>query len=328
MFKIFILDVNLLKTFLTATDTDYVNAIISNGFSHLLINQAEIFSVLDLKTITKEESCHLRIPKVILSKLIREGSMELSISDGMVEAKLLNEKENCYCTVKFIKQDFPINDFKYKMDLIGHATENQEQIDLTQFESLEKIMRTTKSVLNVSDGVAMLTATLGRVYKEVSPSYKFAVTPFAYNLLKRCSKLAFSVDNYLVAQNNGLLIAVTKCKSSDNSEYKLFLEQKASLVCEIGLIDLKYFLSRIPSSDAIIKFIVTDKEAHFNLGSISYSVPIAVSKLRQSGGDNALATIPESIIREVLFNIETDGAILAKKRTFTQIRVKDLLIVF
>ena len=54
MYKIFILDVALLNTFLAAADTDYVNAIIGKGNSHLLINQAEVFNVLDLKTITTE----------------------------------------------------------------------------------------------------------------------------------------------------------------------------------------------------------------------------------------------------------------------------------
>ena len=85
MYKIFILDVALLNTFLAAADTDYVNAIVGKGNSHLLINQAEVFNVLDLKTITTEPDCHVRIPKVILAKLIRSGSIELRISDGIVE---------------------------------------------------------------------------------------------------------------------------------------------------------------------------------------------------------------------------------------------------
>ena len=41
MYKIFILDVALLNTFLVAADTDYINAIVSKGHTHLLINQAE-----------------------------------------------------------------------------------------------------------------------------------------------------------------------------------------------------------------------------------------------------------------------------------------------
>ena len=45
MYKIFILDVALLNTFLAAADTDYVNAIIGKGNSHLLINQDQaVFS--------------------------------------------------------------------------------------------------------------------------------------------------------------------------------------------------------------------------------------------------------------------------------------------
>ena len=144
MYKIFILDVALLNTFLAAADTDYVNAIIGKGNSHLLINQAEVFNVLDLKTITTEPDCHVRIPKVILAKLIRSGSIELRISDGIVEMKLLDEHENCYCTAKFLKQDFPVNDYKFKMEVIRNLSD-EAKIDLAQFESLEKLDR--KSVV-------------------------------------------------------------------------------------------------------------------------------------------------------------------------------------
>ena len=298
----------MLNTFLVAADTDYINAIVSKGHTHLLINQAEVFNILDLKTITKESDCHIRIPKVILAKLARSGSIELTIVDGMVEMKLLDTQENCYCTAKFIKQDFPMSDYKLKMGLLQRLTSN-DMIDLAQFESLEKLMRTTKSILNVSDGVAMIVATNGRVYKEVNPNYKFAVTQFAYSLLKRCSDKIYNVDNFLIAQNNGLTIIVNKCKGFSNSEYTLFTEQKASLVCEIGLTDLKYFLNR-------------------SQGTISYEVPIEVSNLKSAPNDDHIAVIPESIVREVLFTMETKGAVLAKKRTFTQIRIKNLLIVF
>ena len=327
MYKIFILDVASLNTFLSTADTDYVNAIISKGNSHLLVNQTEVFTILNLKTITSEPDCHVRIPKVILAKLVRSGSIELKILDGFVEMKLLDENENCYCTAKFLKQDFPMNDYKLKTELIKNLTE-KSSIDLAQFESLEKLMRTTKSILNVSDGVALLVATNGRVYKEVNSSYKFAVTQFAYNLRKRCSKTVYNVDNFLIAQNNGLTVIVNKCKSFSNSEYTLFTEQKASIVCSIGLTDLKYFLSRMHSDNSKIKLNLQTKTSHFNLGTISYEVPIEVSNLKCTPNADYSVTIPESIVREVLFSIETGGATLAKKRTFTQIRVKNLLIVF
>lgn len=327
MYKIFILDVALLNTFLAAADTDYVNAIIGKGNSHLLINQAEVFNVLDLKTITTEPDCHVRIPKVILAKLIRSGSIELRISDGIVEMKLLDEHENCYCTVKFLKQDFPVNDYKFKMEVIRNLSD-EAQIDLAQFESLEKLMRTTKSILNVSDGVAMIVATNGRVYKEVSSNYKFAVTQFAYSLLKRCSEIVYNVDNFLIAQKNGLTVIVNKCKSFSNSEYTLFTEQKASIVCGIGLTDLKYFLNKMHSDNSNIKLNLQNRTSHFNLGTISYEVPIEVSDLKGVPNADYTVSIPESIVREVLFSIETKGATLAKKRTFTQIRIKNLLIVF
>ena len=131
MYKIFILDVALLNTFLVAADTDYINAIVSKGHTHLLINQAEVFNILDLKTITKESDCHIRIPKVILAKLARSGSIELTIVDGMVEMKLLDTQENCYCTAKFIKQDFPMSDYKLKMGLLQRLTSN-DMIDLVR----------------------------------------------------------------------------------------------------------------------------------------------------------------------------------------------------
>lgn len=327
MYKIFILDVALLNTFLFAADTDYINAIVSKGHTHLLINQTEVFNILDLKTITKESDCHIRIPKVILAKLARSGSIELTIVDGMVEMKLLDTQENCYCTAKFLKQDFPMSDYKLKMGLLQRLT-SDDRIDLAQFESLEKLMRTTKSILNVSDGVAMIVATNGRVYKEVNPNYKFAVTQFAYSLLKRCSDKIYNVDNFLIAQNSGLTIIVNKCKGFSNSEYTLFTEQKASLVCEIGLTDLKYFLNRMHSDNASIKLNLENRVSHFSQGTISYEVPIEVSNLKSAPNDDHIAVIPESIVREVLFTLETKGAILAKKRTFTQIRIKNLLIVF
>lgn len=328
MYKVFILNPATLKTFLIAADTDYVNAILDSGNSRFLINQAEIFSVLSLKTITNDKRCYLRIPKVILSKLTREGSIEFTVLDGIVEARMLNDKEVCYCTAKFIKQDFPLIDFKFKMNLIERASQNSEIIDLAQFESLEKIMKATKSILNVADGTAMITATNGRVYKEVKNSYKFAVTPFSYSVLKRCSKEIFSIDNYLVAQKDGLMVAVNKCKSSDNYEYKLFREQKASTVCELSLTDLKYFLSRISNGETSIKLDLEKRITHFSVGTISYEIPIMITNLRQTPNANSIIDIPNSVMREVLFNLDTKGAILSKKRTFTQIRINDLLIVF
>ena len=118
------------------------------------------------------------------------------------------------------------------------------------------------------------------------------------------------------------------CKSFSNSEYTLFTEQKASVVCGIGLTDLKYFLNKMHSDNSNIKLNLQNRTSHFNLGTISYEVPIEVNDLKGAPNADYTVSIPESIVREVLFSIETKGATLAKKRTFTQIRIKNLLIVF
>ena len=78
------------------------------------------------------------------------------------------------------------------------------------------------------------------------------------------------------------------------------------------------------SDNSNIKLNLQNRTSHFNLGTISYEVPIEVSDLKA----DYTVSIPESIVQEVLFSIETKGATLAKKRTFTQIRIKNLLIVF
>lgn len=82
------------------------------------------------------------------------------------------------------------------------------------------------------------------------------------------------------------------------------------------------------SDNASIKLNLENRVSHFSQGTISYEVPIEVSNLKSAPNDDHIAVIPESIVREVLFTMETKGAVLAKKRTFTQIRIKNLLIVF
>lgn len=328
MYKLFIADTNLLHTFLSVADTDYINAVLGNENSNLLINQFEIFSVLNIKTVTDDKDCRIRIPKEILSKLVREGTIEIEIVDGMIHFSIFNDKNICYCKAKFIKQDFPVADYKQKMEVINKSIKNNCEIDLTQFASLEKIMKVTKSILNVSDGVAMLTALNGRVYKEVDRSYRFAVTPFSYGILKRCSDVAYDLDNYMIAQRGGLTVVITKCKGYENLEYSLFLKEKASVICNVNLTDLKYFIYKMSVDSPTIVLNVESRISHFDSSNISYDIPIQLSDLKRTSDNIKEIEIPESVMKSVLFNVDVSNLILAKKKTFTQIRTTDLLIVF
>lgn len=342
LYKVFIKDIALLKIFLSINDTDYVDVILNDEKSSMVTNTGEIFSILNLRTLAKSESLptgkeeveslhdnvKIRIPKVILAKFVREDSIEIEIEGDMISASLLNENDVCYCKIRFTKQNFPVIGFKEKIDTINRAMREQSTIDLEEFSSLDKMIKTTKSILNVSDGVAMIAAFNSRVYREVKQTSKFAVTAFAYSVLKRCSTVVYNIDNYLIARNGGLFVVVNKCKGFSNEEYPLFKTQKASLVCEIDLTDVKDFLSKIPVNCTYIGIGIKNRMSVFNDGNVIYEVPIKIGKLNTVSENLSEVKIPKVLFHEILFNLDLHKITLAKKKTFTQLRCNDLMIVF
>lgn len=333
MYKIIIKDLALLKLFLMINDTDYVDIVLNDEQSSMIVNTGEIFSVLNLKTFVKSdknltENDKIRIPKIVLSKFIREGSIEIEINSETISATLLNDKDICYCKMNFEKQNFPITGFKNKVEIINRAIKEQITINLEEFDSLDKLIRSTKSVLNVGDGVAMLASYNSRIYKEVDVSYKFSVTAFGYGILKRCSQIIYDMDNYLIARNKSLFIMVNKCRGFSNEEYPLFKEQKASMICEVDLTEIKDFISKISVDCALITLNIRNRISIFNAGNVIYEIPIKISKLNSVSEKVSDITIPKALFQEVLFNLNLNKVIIAKKKTFTQIRIDDVLVVF
>lgn len=311
-----------LQSFLKTVQSDCVDVAIGGGSAVFLANSPEIFCTW--RTIASSGEERLRIPKSILAKLVERGRLLVDVVDGVVRMEMISEK-GTYCTVSFAKQGFLTELYEEKLELLREREEGGE-FDLSQFKTLYRIASNTNSILNVDGGVAVVNGTIGRVYQEVEVNERFALTPFAYSVLTRCSNKVRSLDNFLIAESNSLAVIATKCKSFDNSEYMLFKEQKAAAVATINLGGIRWFASKVKLS-SFLEINLDRGKARVVTDSITYEIPVELSNIVTKNPNLGSLKLPVCVMEEFLKELGSNFT-LAKKKTFTQLRSGKIMVVF
>lgn len=334
MFRVFVEDLATFKLFLDLNDSEYVDAFLSKGRSTFVSDSPEIFGCIGIKTETgiSDVNTIIRVPRKVLLNLVDLGSIDFCFKDDKVRVTFNDSLDTKMCEVSFTRQDVYADKYKNKMELLTNLdnTRSKDFIDVSEYDILCRAGNSAGAIISANLGVICIRLSgTGRIYKRLAENHTFSITASALKVLTRCSDKVFNIENFLGSSLNGLTVLATKCRGEYNEEFNAIEESGSRFKCDIELGAMRSFIAKVRPTVDYIELDLDGKVCLIDQGRLVYSVPIRITNVISSGEqDLGKLKIPMTVIKEAIFVSKSCGFKLSKKRNFTHLENKDMIILF
>lgn len=335
MYNVNISDSGKFKVFLGLIDTEYVDVYLNGEIALFICNTVEYFSMIcfPCAASVNETVSSVRIKRATLRSLFCDGSMQFVIKDGIVSLSFIDTVGSNVCTVDFKQQPVFGNVYSHKMELLEKAN-LYSKFSLDDLTELYKIAKSEYSFINLDSGVAAVYLKCGaRVYKPISFKETLCLTAKSFELLRKCGKNFFSIENYVGVTQGPLTILVTKARCQSNSEfYSLIGENsmyKANLIATLGFSNLLRFISLKHPKEQSVTIDLQAGICIFAEDNETFKVPIAITEKQLApGAALGSISIPMSVLTSAVANAGITKFRMKRKKSFIELSFEDLYILF
>lgn len=333
MYEIKLERLDLINTLLSISDFDYVDTVFTPTDVSFIISYNGVFAHLILpcsSTLDAGED-YARIPRKAFTNLIQPGIIQFNTNapNGNVTIDFIDKEFKKYCSISFVKQVVQLHSYKDKLALMKSYKYEGVKVDLKSLLPFYKINRNIKSNITVSENFTSIDLTDGKMFSKHEKTGYFTLSHYACSLLLKCSVVGYNIENYIVASKGTLTVIATKNRKEDALDYNDFLEEKAKLKCIIDFTNIRYFVHKIKCTSDYITLQLDSDTCLIEQDGVSYRLPVSISELQVASAlKDYEVKIPISVIREVLNNVDPKSVKLFRKKTFTQLVVEGLVVVF
>lgn len=333
MYRVKIESLETLNVFLSISDFDFIDAILEKDLVSFIVNYAGVFAYISFKcdSSARAGTEYIRIPRKVFNNLVQIGTIIFKIDESKNEVSIdfLDKESTYYCGITFNKQVVQLYSYSDKLELIKNFQPTNHRIDLGELVKVNKINKNVKSDITVYDGYISIDLTNGKLFTKTVCKDNFTLSYYTCSFLLKCSNIGYSVENYVLTKRENLVLLVTKNRRLDTYNYDDFLKEKSKYVCVLDLTSARFFVNKIKCDTSILKIDTINRMCSFEQDNISFKVPIRISNEQSVPGVSITELeIPISVVKEVLNNTNVKEVKLFRKRTFTQLKIEELVVAY
>lgn len=323
------------SAFLEVKAADYVDVILSESMALFIQNSNEVFSMLGVpcSRMTKDTNVSFRVERVLFKSLFRQGDLGVTQQNDSVILEFYDEHRALICSAECKHQMVFDSVYAAKIELLGQA-KNCERFDSDELVSVAKVASLLGGIISVDSGVASVThRATERIYKKVSLSGTFALSPQGFASLRRCSHKFYDLQEYVGAEDKNFAVLVNKVRAEENQEFESICGSasvyKSKYVADVNFSNLQGFLvsQKIEAGELVVK--LEKQMVEICEGGVRYEIPINVTNERMSkNAEFKEFVVPTKVLTKMLFPSGIGRVRLAKKRSFIELYANDVYVLF
>lgn len=336
MFKCYLKDINVLKSFLKAGDSEYVDVLLNKGTSLFITNSNSMFGCLSLVTEVSPsyQPIEFRMPVKILKNIAVEGYFYVDESGEDIATSFYTEKDNLVAKVTFVRQNIFTDSYSHKLELLQNIKNyNNGVFKSRELHRICKISKTSGGILSCNRGVVGSNLSgRGKIFyvpeDDGLKRQSFAIMASSLALLMSVNDKLISMENFICATKDSLTILATKCNGDTNDEYSIMEMAKAKFRCKIDLTNVVVFIRNMGIKINSVEIDLGKKICIFDENNIKYETPFIVKDLEQAPKSELdIITIPVAILNEMFSGMDMRFTI-EKKKNFVKISNDNMFIYF
>lgn len=331
MYQISIADANVLKSFISINDVDFIDVFFEEHCVRFVTNSTELYAQLVLRAERSrdESDWQCRIHKKTLASLGDGDILKVSKSNESVTTEFYNEYGSLEYSCSFSLQ--VVADWVYQEKSAAATCPKGLEFNSDEIVTIGKIAKLSGvGVVCVDSGVACVRLKSGaRVYRRVGSSLAFSLTTKSLDALRKCSHIILSVKDWLIAQSGSFTVIANKTRLDSNEEFSYIAECGAKFVAKIGLGKLFLFVNRLKVKTDSIVISVVDGMCCVTDTWHEYRIPIKLEGARLAPGAECNEfSIPQSLLTGVLSPIGSNEFDLRITKNFNQLNCGEYVVVW
>lgn len=302
MYKTKIEDKNLLNTFLSLNETEYVDCLLKRGESVFISNSSNMFGILSVSTEASigEEPLEFRFPVKILKNIVTEGYVLFELAGDNVVARIHNKDNKCIAMVSLQLQRIFTEAYNDKLESLAKMTQSAVKLSGKELREISRIGKVAKAIVTVDGGLCGINlAGRSRLFSvpedDKLKQERFSIYSYSLSKLLSLSGTVYNFENYLCSAHAGLTIMATKCRGESNEDFYLLEEMGAKMKCDIELSTVMNFIKSMKLKVSEISLDVEKKFCEFTDSAVNYKIPFTV---------NGLVTSPSATLEPIILPIK------------------------
>ena len=336
MFKCYLKDINTLKSFLKAGDSEYVDVLLNKGTSLFINNSNSMFGCLSMLTEVSPSftPVEFRMPVKILKNIAVEGYFYVEDKGDEIATSFYTSRDNLVAKVVFVKQNIFTDSYSHKLELLRNIKNySNGAFKSKELHKLCKISKTSGGIISCNKGVVGSSLSgRGKIFyvpeDDNLKQQSFAIMASSLSLLMSVNDKLISMENFICATRDSLTILATKCNGDTNEEYAIMELAKAKFRCKIDLTNIVTFIRNMGMKVNSVDIDIVKKMCIFDENNIKYETPFVVKDLEQAPKAELDAiTIPVAILNEMYSGMDM-RFVIEKKKNFTKISNENVFVYF
>ena len=336
MFKCYLKDINNLKSFLKANDSEYVDVLLNKDTSLFITNSNSMFGCLSLTTEVSPtyEPIEFRMPVKLLKNIAVEGYFYVSDTVEGITTAFYTDRDILVARVTFVKQNIFTDSYRHKLELLQNIKNYSNGVfKANELMKICRISKTSGGIVTCNRGIVGSNLSgRGKIFyvpeEESIKKQTFSIMASSLSLLMSVSSRLTSIENFICANKDSLTILATKCVGDTNEEYAIMEMAKAKFRCNIDLANVVAFVRNMGMKINVLELDLNKKVCIFDEGNIKYETPFHIKDLVQAPNSELdIIVIPVAILNE-LFSGMSMNFMIEKKKNFIKISSENTFVYF
>ena len=338
MFKVSGFEGKQFRAFLSVSDTEYIDVILSKNSAVFISNTTEVFSmfVSEAESSSDESDFYFRVKRKLLLNLQTDGGFFIcgfGENNSSVRLSFINTQGVIKYAAEFERLPVFNSTYMGKVHLLRKFVPD-EFVDLSEMKDLIKLGKFHNALLNVGLNAACVLLNAGlRVCQTIKTTKSFCISCKSASILQKCSSSVFFVEDYACAYKDGFTVMVRLSRSYSNEEFYSITDPngvyKSMCITEIDLSSVLSFITLEKMKTDFITVSLEHNNCQLKDNQILYIIPVTLTETRISPG--AVITeikLPYLILASVFNFLSITNFELRIKKNLTQIQSGDYYVLF
>lgn len=318
-----------LKTLLGINVDDYVTLFVTKSMCYFILNSMEIYLHKAMPILLSDnlnETFSIRVERKKLYNLLIDGYMVFLIDEDTVTITFKNTENKPKYSIDIIHQK-AFNEVLFnKMNLITKCHEYPE-MTLTAIKSLSRVASNLGLPIGVSNGYAHAGNRMFSCFTQASIP-DFAVNSRLLVLLLKFTDRVYNVQNYLIYDEEGTAIVLTKYKDIGYFDTEFVLKQKSSHRVVLNLENIIDLCGRVEKSDGTFILDVENSTAKFEKDKVSYSTPVDILDIKSASKKKKDEKEKNASLEDIIAGIDfnSDGAISMSEHNVPTVEIPTIVL--
>ena len=270
-----------LKSLLSIGLESYVTVFVTKTSCYFILNSAEIYlhkALPILSSDSLEEALSFRLERKQLNNMLIDGFMEFLVDDEDITINFKNVESHLKYSMTVINQKGYDELIFQKMRLIADC-EDYPLINLAPIRSLIRVANNLGLPIGVENGYAYAMSKNFSCFKKTSLP-EFSASSKMLALLLKFSTQVHNVQNYLIHDEDGTAIVISKHKYAPAFDIVFALKQKSSHRVNLKIDNIIGLCAKVDKTDGTFLLDVENEKATFVKDKVTYMTPLDIIDIR------------------------------------------------